>query len=132
MSKKNIIIIIIALILIIILGVNLNKKNNSTSEEIQSEETINQVSTKKTNGIFEIYNTDITKDSGSTKITATIKNISGNKTEEQKINLVLIDTKGKEIGKLIVTVPSLESGKSTLISAESLTVYENIYDFIIK
>ena len=132
MSKKNIIIIIIALILIIILGVNLNKKKNGISEEVQLEETINQVSTKKTNEVFEIYNTDITNDSGSTKITATIKNISGNKTEEQKINLVLIDTKGKEIGKLIVTVPSLESGKSTLISAESLTVYENIYDFIIK
>lgn len=133
MSNKNKILIIVAIILIIILSIGLIKnKNNVTNQGQEAEKTTNLVATKKTNGTFEIYNTDIKTDAGTTKITATIKNISVNKTVEQKIELLLLDYSGNEIETIIVTVPSLESGKSTIISAESLTVYENIKDFSIK
>ena len=49
-----------------------------------------------------------------------------------KVNIVLIDKNGTEIGTITTTVPSLEVNKTTEIYAEDLMVYENIYDFKIK
>ena len=133
MSKKNLALIVIAITLIIIFGVKLIMSDDSNSENSQNiSEPTNKVATVKENGTFKIYNTNISTDTGSTKIKATVKNISNNTTEEQKIEIQLVDKDGNEIGVIATIIPKLESGKSTIISAESLKVYENIYDFKIK
>lgn len=44
----------------------------------------------------------------------------------------MLDPNNKTVGEMDVVVPKLESGKSGKIAAESLTVFENIYDFKIK
>lgn len=138
MSKTNKIVIIIAVILIIILGMiamNNKSRDNSSNNNISNKsqtETTNQIATKKSNRTFEIYNTNIKTNTGSTKLTATIKNISGSKTERQKLEIVLVDKNSNEIGTLMTTIPSLNVDDTTEIIAEDLKVYENIYDFKIK
>lgn len=137
MSKTNKIVVAVAVILIIILGIiainNKNADNNvNGTQTAETTETTNQVATKKSNGIFEIYNTDIKTNTGSTRVIATIKNISGSKTERQKIEIVLLDKNGNEIGTITTTIPSLDTNATTEISAEDLKVYDNIYDFKIK
>ena len=138
MSKTNKIIVIIAVILIVILGiVAINNKNednfaNTNTQNQSQTRTTNQIATKKSNGTYEIYNTDIKTNTGSTKLTATIKNISGSKTERQRLEIVLLDKNSNEIGTLMTTIPSLEKDGTTEITAEDLKVYENIYDFNIK
>lgn len=138
MSNKNLILIIVAIILIIILSW-VKLKNNKNNEEIVNsnqenvvEETTNLIATTKTNGTFEIFNTDITTDTGATVITATVKNVSGTRTEEQKIEIVLLDEENNEIGNMTVTVPSLGADALTEIKSQKLTVIKNIYDFKIK
>lgn len=128
MNKKNISIIlaVIVAILIIVLVISLKSDKNVNNSQGQ---TINQIATKKSNGIYEIYNTDIKTNTGSTKFTATVSNISGNKTEKQKIEIILLDTNKNEIGTILVTIPSMENGEITEVSAEDLKVYENIYDY---
>lgn len=135
MSKNNLILIIVAIILIITGLIYLNKsKDTADKTGGQQAVEVNQspVAEKKENGTYEMYNTDIKTDSGSTKITATIKNVSANTTPEQFIELVLLDKQNKELGTIKTIVPSLGSGVATNISAESLKLYENIYDFKIK
>ena len=136
MSKKNLAIIIIAVVLIIIgiivLKNNKDKNNNNTSNTQQTTITENPIIEKKTNGTYEIYNTDLNTNSGTTKIKATVKNVSNSTTPEQFIDIVLLDKSGNELGTIKATVPSLDSGVATEISAESLKVYTNIYDFKIK
>ena len=65
-------------------------------------------------------------------MTATAENISGHATEEQEIEITLLDSKGNNVGNVNVTIPSLEVGDITNVSAEILTVYDDIYDFEIK
>ena len=134
MSKKNLIIIIVAVILIIV-GVIL-LKNNSKSKENNAGGTTTVVESpiakKKTNGTFDMYNTDITTDTGSTKITATIENISGKTTPQQLLEVVLLDKNSNELGTVKLSVPELEAGVATEVLTESLKVYEGIYDFKIK
>lgn len=133
MSKKNLALIVVALVLIIILGAKMIMNKNSKSENSQDiSEPTTKVATVKENGTFKIYNTNISTDTGSTKIKATVKNISNSTTEEQKIEIQLVDKDENEVGVITTVIPKLESGKSTIISAESLKVYENIYDFKIK
>ena len=135
MSKKNIIITIIAIIVIItlsILVINLISNSNKDMGKNANNQTTNQVATKKSNYIFEIYNTDIKTNTGSTRFTATVKNISKNKIEKQRIEIILMDKEENEIGTIFTTIPSLESKETAEISAEDLKVYENIYDFKIK
>lgn len=136
MSKKNLVFIIIAVILIIIgiilLNNNKQKDNENNMEVKRTEIAANPIADKKTNGIFEIYNTSITTNTGSTRIKAAVKNVSGTRTEEQFINIELLDKNNNELGIIKVNIPSLENGEATTISAESLKVYENIYDFKIK
>ena len=137
MSKKNLAIIVIAVILIIIgiIILNNNKDNdnsNASSSTGQTTVVENPIIEKKTNGTYEIYNTDLNTNSGTTKIKATVKNISKSTTPEQFIDIVLLDKSGNELGTIKATVPSLDSGVATEISAESLKVYTNIYDFKIK
>lgn len=137
MSKKNLAIIIIAVVLIIIgiIILNNNKDNdnsNASSSTGQTTVVENPIIEKKTNGTYEIYNTDLNTNSGTTKIKATVKNISKSTTPEQFIDIVLLDKSGNELGTIKATVPSLDSGVATEISAESLKVYTNIYDFKIK
>ena len=136
MSKTNKIVIILAIILIIIFGAILINKDNDTQNNthvIQTQtQAVNPISTKKTNGTFEIYNTDIKTSTGSTKLTANIKNISGSKTERQRVEIILIDKNGNELGTINTTVPSLEVNATTQITTEDLKVYENIYDFKIR
>ena len=138
MNKTNKFIIIVALILIIVFGVillnRMNKSDNNSENvsAVKTTETTNKVATKKSNGTFEIYNTDIRTNTGSTVLTATIKNVSGSKIEKQMIEIVLLDKNNKEIGTMKTTIPSLEAGTTTEITAEDLQVYENIYDFKIK
>lgn len=136
MSKGNKIFIGIAIVLIIIcvvIMINNKKEDTVTPNSTSNEVTItNPISTKKSNGTYEIYNTDIKSNGGMTKMTATIKNVSGNIVEEKIIEISLKDSSGNEIGTMKVTVPTLESGKTTKISAESWKEYNNIYDFEIK
>lgn len=136
MNKNKIIIIatiILIIALILTLIINKSKDNNTqATKEIEITETTNKVATKKSNGTFEIYNTDIRTNTGSTKLTATIKNISSIKTERQRIEIALLDKNSNEIGIITTTIPSLEVNGTTEISAEDLKVYENIYDFKIK
>ena len=136
MDKKNIIIVVIVVLVILatLAIILINKKGKSTNDsQTQTQtQTTNPIATKKDNGTFEIYNTDIKTNTGSTIVRATIKNISNAKTEKQKVNIVLIDKNGTEIGTITTTVPSLEVNKTTEIYAEDLMVYENIYDFKIK
>lgn len=130
MGKTNKIIILIAIILIVILGIKIITNKNKDKQEVK--ETTNQIATKKSNEKFEIYNIDIKTDSGSTKFTATIENISGKKTEQQRIEIILIDKNENEIGTIIATIPSLENNEISEIVAEDLKVYNDIYDFKIK
>ena len=137
MSKKNLAIILIAVVLIIIgiIILNNNKDNdnsNASSSTGQTTVVENPIIEKKTNGTYEIYNTDLNTNSGTTKIKATVKNVSNSTTPEQFIDIVLLDKSGNELGTIKATVPSLDSGVATEISAESLKVYTNIYDFKIK
>ncbi len=134
MTKRKLIIsIIVITIIVIALGLVLIKnKNNSISENRQIEETTNKIATKKENSIFKIYNTDIKNNTGSTKITATVKNKTEATTEEQEITVILLDKNKNEIGTMKIVVPSLKAGSSTQVMSESLTVYENIDDFIIE
>ena len=135
MSKTNRIIVIIAIILTIIFGIMLiiRNGNSKNSEEVQNETpTTNQIATKKTNGEYEIYNTDIKTNTGSTKLTATVKNISKSKTDRKKIEIVLLDEKSNEVGTINATIPGLEVNGTTEISAEDLKTYQNIYNFRIK
>ena len=128
MTKKKLILIVIALILIMIMGAKLINRN-SESKSGQIEERENKVATIKQTSEYEIYNTDIKTDGGSTKITATVKNISGRKIEQKEIEIVLLDKNENEIGRVRVIVPSLEKESVAEISAESLTEYENVVDF---
>lgn len=135
MSKKNIAVIVVAIILIIIMGIKLmsnNKDTNGDAENSSQTQTTNPVATKKSNGTFEIYNTDIKTNTGSTRLRATVRNISGSKTEQQIIEIALIDKEQNEVGTIMATIPSLEDEGTTEISSEDLKVYENIYDFRIK
>ncbi len=131
MTKKNLILIVITLILIAIIGAKLINRNNA-SQKGQIEERENKVATIKQTSEYEIYNTDIKTEGGSTKITATVKNISGRKTEQKEIEIVLLDKNENEIGRVRAIVPSLEKESIAEISAESLTVYENVVDFRIE
>ena len=131
MTKKNLILIVIALILIVIMSAKLINRN-SESKSGQIEERENKVATIKQTSEYEIYNTDIKIDGGSTKITATVKNISGRKIEQKEIEIVLLDKNENEIGRVRVIVPSLEKESVAEISAESLTAYENVVDFKIE
>lgn len=135
MSKKNLIVIIIAVILIIlgIIYLNSNKDGNNNASGV--EQTVvakNPILDKKTNGIYEIYNTNITTKNGTTEIEATIKNVSSSKTPEQFIDIVLLDKNNNELGTIKATIPSLESGEATTVAVESFKVYSNIYNFKIK
>lgn len=142
-NKKNTVVTIILIIILILLILIINKSrnnnvnrsynvSNTTASERETIENLNKVATKKSNGIYEIYNTDIKTNTGSTKITATIKNISSNKTVRQRVEITLLDKNGNEVGTIITTIPSLEVNGTTEISAEDLKVYENVYDFKIK
>ena len=128
MTKKNLILIVIILILIVIIGAKLINRN-SPSQNGQIEERTNKIATIKKTTEYEIYNTDINVEGGSTKIKMTVKNISGKKTEQNEMEIVLLDEKENEIGKVKTIVPSLEKESVAEISAESLTIYENIEDF---
>jgi len=133
MSKKEFI-IILSIIIIIVLGIIIIKKSSKTenTQENKIDIPINQIATKKKTEKFEIYNTNIKSEYGRTELKATIKNITNNRTEEQRLTIVLLDENKNEIGQLVAIVPSLKSGDSTNIVAENLTVYENIYDFEIR
>lgn len=136
MSKKNLVIIIIAIILIIIGVVLLKRNKESQQQNIKTTEQTQTVESpiiqKKTNGTYEIFNTNIKTDTGSTRIKAAVKNISGAATPQQTIDLVLLDKNNKEIATIKTIIPALENGVTTTISVEDLKVYDNIYDFKIK
>ena len=108
MKRTYIILIVIAIILMVILGINLIKNNNADKSA------------------------DIKTNTGTTKFTATIKNISGSKTDKQKIEITLLDINKNEIGMMYLSVPSLLANDTAEISSEDLKVYDNIYDFKIK
>ena len=137
MSKKNLVIIIIAIILIII-GIVLLKRNNESQSQTDNTKTeqpqtvASPIIQKKSNGTYEIFNTNIKTDTGSTRIKAAVKNVSGVATPQQTVDLVLLDKNNNELGTIKTIIPSLENGASTTISVEDLKVYENIYDFKIK
>ena len=133
MSKKNLAIIIIAVVLIIVGTIFLRNRGNDNSKNTQTTQVVESpIAKKKTNGTFDVYNTDITTNTGSTKISATIENISGKETKEQMVEIVLLDKNNNELGTIKVSVPSLKAGVATELSAETLTVYNDIYDFKIK
>lgn len=135
MSKKNLIFIIIAIILIILGIIYLNKNkdgNNNTPGVDQTVVAQDPILDKKTNGTYEIYNTNISTKKGTTEIEATIKNVSGETTPEQFIDIVLLDKNNNELGTIKTTIPSLGNGESTIVAAESFIVYSNIYNFKIK
>ena len=118
------------MVLGIIIVKNVSKDENTADEKIGV--TTNQVATKKKIDKYEVYNTDIKSEHGRTEITATVKNVTEKRAEQQRVTIVLLDKNKKEIGQLAATIPSLEAGKSTNISAESLTEYKDIYDFEIR
>ena len=136
MNKINLIRIIISIvigtILISIFVINLKYKKSEEYNISNENQTTNQIAIKKSNGVFEIYNTDIKTNDRTTKLTATVKNITANKTEKQIVQIILIDIEQNEIGRMLVTVPSLESNQATEISSEDLRVYDNIYNFKIN
>ena len=136
MNKINLIRIIISIvigtILISIFVINLKNKMSEEYNISNENQTTNQIAIKKSNGVFEIYNTDIKTNDRTTKLTATVKNITANKTEKQIVQIILIDIEQNEIGRMLVTVPSLESNQATEISSEDLRVYDNIYNFKIN
>lgn len=136
MNKINLIRIIISIvigtILISIFVINLKNKKSEEYNISNENQTTNQIAIKKSNGVFEIYNTDIKTNDRTTKLTATVKNITANKTEKQIVQIILIDIEQNEIGRMLVTVPSLESNQATEISSEDLRVYDNIYNFKIN
>ncbi len=137
MSKKNLAFIIIVILLIIIgiiIILNNNKDNNdnTTLNTEQTEVVENPIIEKKTNGTYEIYNTNLSTNSGTTKIKAIVENVSKSTTPEQFIDIVLLDKDNNELGIIKATVPTLNSGKATEISAESLKVYQNVYNFKIR
>lgn len=136
MNKINLIRIIISIvigtILISIFVINLKNKKSEEYNISNENQTTNQIAIKKSNGVFEIYNTDIKTNDRTTKLTATVKNITTNKTEKQIVQIILIDIEQNEIGRMLVTVPSLESNQATEISSEDLRVYDNIYNFKIN
>jgi len=81
---------------------------------------------------YEIYNTNIKASNGMTKITSTVKNITTEVIEQQKVINVLLDKSNNEIAEIPVIIPKLNVGKTTKINSEALTEYANIYDFKIK
>ncbi len=132
MTKKNIILIVIMLILIAIMGINLINKKGDNNSKSQIEERKDKVATMKQNSEYQIYNTNIKTEGGSTEIKATVKNISGIKIEQKELKIVLLDKNKNEIGIVKAIVPTLEKGSVAEISAESLIKYENIVDFKIE
>lgn len=129
---KIIIVTVVILIGIFVLFLLGGSKGENVFSGNSSVQEINKIAEKKTNGIYEIYNTDITSNGGITKFTASIKNVSGSAVEKQRLEIVLVDKAGKELGSIMVTVPSLDIGAKTEVMAEDLTEYESIYDFRIK
>lgn len=136
MSKKNIIFIIIAVVLIIIGIIFLNNRSvdNKSNSGTQQGTVVDQPKTSevKTNGTYQMYNTSITTDTGSTIIKGTIKNISNSDTPKQSVSIVLLDKNNNEINTFKATVAALKSGEATTVYVESLKVYDNIYDFRIE
>lgn len=133
MDIKKIIILVILLI-VVILSIVFVVNNKNTDEEIYNNDgvTTDQIATLKKTDKYEIYNTDIKASNGMTKITATVKNITTEVTEQQKVIIVLLDKSNNEIAEIPVIIPKLDAGKTTKINSEALTEYANIYDFKIK
>jgi len=134
MDTKKIAILTIILVIVILSIVLIANGKKVNTEEIYNNDgvTTSQITTKKKTEKYEIYNTDIKAANGVTKITATVKNITTQVAQEQKIIIVLIDKQKNEIGEIPVIIPKLDAGRMTKISSEVLTEYSNIYDFIIK
>lgn len=131
MDKINKKLIIFALVVFVIVAF-VFIRDKKEEADANKNEAIHQISTLKSNGIYEIHKAQITTSKGTTTFTAKIKNVDYNNQERQRIVIALLDKDGNEIGTLTSTIPALNAGSSTDITIEDSKVYKNVYDYKIK
>ncbi len=150
-EKKVILVLLLILIVVIVVKVrsggkeagegNLTKagklaKGNQVEEEfvqnlkdgtkLNKSETLSQT---KTLGALEFNNIQLTNQNGQTLLLANVKNTGEAATTVQLIDVIILDKKGEQIGKISGIISPLEPEETVQFNTSTLEDYANAYDF---
>lgn len=87
---------------------------------------------ERTFGKFTVSNVSLSAQSGRTIITVTVKNGSSSPLTNKEFTLTLLNSKGKEIGKVTGIIDSLEVGSQTVVYINADSDLSNAYNYNVK
>ena len=87
---------------------------------------------ERTFGKFTVSNVSLSAQSGRTIITVTVKNGSSSPLTNKEFTLTLLNSKGKEIGKVTGIIDSLEVGSQTVVYINADSDLSNAYNYTVK
>ena len=107
-------------------------EDNEFVEELEDGTKLNKsevLGQAKTLGTLEFTNIQLTNQKGQTLLLADVKNTGTEATKMQIVEVVILDKKGGEIGRIKGIVAPLEAGENIQFNTSTTRNYANAYDF---
>ena len=147
-EKRRIAVLLLLLLIVVIVKVRMGKggENNDVNNHLPVEDKIKeefvevledgtklnkseQLSRAKTVGALEFNNIQLTNQNGQTLLLADVKNTGEAATTVQLIDVIILDKKGEQIGKISGIISPLEPEETVQFNTSTLEDYANAYDF---